>query len=725
MSGSFFVLLSSHSSVLCIFALYTLNFLVMLRSLRDWTHQIIASLLCIVALLLTMPRETSFNYTYSLNEPWRYSPLIASFEFPIYKSERQLKTERDSALRAFQPYFQIRRAVSQQQIKNFKADYAQGQFQGVPHQYVVQAIKMLEEVYEAGVIEADILVQLSEQERAGIRILEGTNAMAKTLPTIFSPRTAYEYMMSSDARFPREVMSRLNLHQYLLPNLIYDSLKTTEGEKEALNDVSLATGMVVVGERIIDRGERVSPRQLSILDSLQQESLRRKADSRALTLILYGQAGMVVILILSLLLFLHLFRRDLFQQPRVVYLVLSLVAVMPMLSSFMLTLKLFSIYIIPFIIVPVVLRVFIDTRTAFVSHVVMVLLVSIPLHDPYFFVVLQILSGLLTIYTTKQLTERSQIIRMAFVVTLFSAFVGFCFNLAQGAALSDIDSDWYIHIAISGLALLFAYPLLYLLERLFGFTSIVTLIELSNSNNPLIRLMAQKAQGTFVHSMQVGNLAAEVADKLNARVQLVRTGALYHDIGKMLNPHYFTENQGGINPHDQLTEEESAQIIIAHVTEGLKLAERHNIPQLVRDFIDTHHGRQVVKYFYIQACNRLGEENVDKEKFTYPGRNPQTLEQGILMMADAIEASSRSLTEYTDESLTELVHRIVDGQMASGAFDECPITLRQITEAKSTFVKSLKVMYHTRISYPELRTASLAEDTTVSSYSPWKLSPKG
>lgn len=666
-------------------------------------HQIIASLLCIAAVLLAMPRDTNFSYTYSLDEPWRYPSLIATFEFPIYKSADQLQVERDSALRAFQPYFHIRQAVGAQQIKNFKADYVRGQFQGVPDGHVAQAITMLTEVYQAGVVEADVLAQLSEQERAGIRVLQGTNATAKPLATIFSPRTAYEYMMNSDARFSREVMARLNLHQYLSPNLLFDSIKTREGEAEALHDVSLATGMVLAGERIIDRGERVSARQQAILDSLRQESNRRKADGAALRLIFYGQAGLVVALVAALLLFLRMFRRDLFESPRTVYLILCLVGLLPVVSSLLLTAKFFSIYIIPFVMLPVVLRVFIDTRTAFISHLVMVLLASIPLHSPYHFVLVQMIAGLITIYTTKDLTERSQIFRTAVIVTLCAISVAFFFDLAQGTSLRDLDLDWYLHIGVSGVLLLFVYPLLYVIERLFGFTSSVTLIELSNSNNALIQKMAKEAQGTFVHSMQVANLAAEVANKLNANVQLVRTGALYHDIGKMENPGYFTENQGPLNPHDQLSEEESARVIIAHVTGGMALAERHNIPQLVRDFIDTHHGRQLVKYFYIQACNRLGEENVDKEKFTYPGRDPFTLEQAILMMADSIEAASRSLPEYTDESLTNLVNRIVDAQLAAGAFDNCPITLKDISEAKETFVHSLKVIYHTRIAYPELK----------------------
>ena len=312
----------------------------------------------------------------------------------------------------------------------------------------------------------------------------------------------------------------------------------------------------------------------------------------------------------------------------------------------------------------------------------------------------------------KDLTERSQLVRVVFEVAAASALVMLGYDLSQGIDLEHLDPTLYVCIAVNGMLLLFAYPLMYLIEKLFGFTSSVTLVELSNTNNTVLRRMSKVAQGTFVHSLQVANLAAEVADKIGAKPQLVRTGALYHDIGKMLNPAFFTENQTGVNPHDELTEERSAQIIISHVTEGLRLADKYHLPKVIRDFISTHHGRSTTKYFYIQWKNKHPEQEPDETLFTYPGPNPFTREQAILMMCDAVEASSRSLKEVTEENLKELVDRIVDGQMQAGYFKECPITFRDLSQAKRVLVESLKTIYHTRIAYPELKPKTEKPPTT-------------
>ena len=681
--------------------------------LNAWLNILVVSAISITCLLLTLPREAKFGYEYDLGQPWHYAPLIATFEFPINKSAEQLKEERDSALKTFYPYFDLRTTIGIRQIRKFKADYAQGKFAGVPTSYVEHAIQRLKEVYEAGVVELEVMNKLVAQGTCGIRIITGTTAVSRDLGTVFSPRTAYEHMMS-DESFSREIMTRLNLHDYIDVNLLYDARKTADGKAELLSGISGSTGMVLAGERIIDRGDRVSASQKAILDSLKQESERRKQDGSGTRLVLLGQLGLVCSLFAILVIYLRIFRRDYFRSPHAIYLIFSLLTIFPVLSSLLMTYKFFSVYIIPFVMVPIILRVFTDTRTAFVTHCTMIILASIPLHTNYQFVVTELFAGLVGIYCIKELTERSQILLTALIVTICTGIVGFFFDLMQGVGISDIDRSWYWYIIISGIALLFTYPLLYLIEQLFGFTSSVTLIELSNINTPLIRRMAKVAQGTFVHSMQVGNLAAEVAAKIGAKVQLVRTGALYHDIGKMLNPGFFTENQGQLNPHDQLPEEQSAQIIISHVTEGARLADKHRLPKAIRDFILTHHGKSLVKYFYVQAVNKHGEENVDKQRFTYPGPNPFTLEQAILMMADAVEASSRSLTEYSEESISALVNRIIDGQVASGAFNECPITFRDITEAKRTFIDSLKTIYHTRIAYPEIQMGQTPAEPTHS-----------
>ena len=659
----------------------------------------VASTLC---LLIALPRDSKAGYDYEVGKPWNYAPLIADFEFPIYKSAEQLAAERDSALRTFYPYYNSHEAVAQQQVRNFAADRAAGHFAGVPDAYITYAMRTLQGVYAAGVISSESMNRLTASGTCGVRVVNGTNAVTRDLGTIFSPRTAYEHIMD-DEHYSRDLLSRLNLHKYLEANLVYDSIKTQQGKAELLSGISGSTGLVLRGERIIDRGERVNLRQKAILDSLRRESERRKEDVDNERIILFGRFGLIAAFMALLVIYLRMFRRDLYQSPHTVYLIFSVVTIFPLLTYLLCTYKFFSVYIIPFAMLPIVLRVFTDTRTAFMSHLTMVLLASIPLHTHYQFILSQLLAGLVGIYCIKDLTERSQIFLTSLIVTFCTIVFGVMFELSEGGSLIGADRSWFRDIVISGVALLFTYPLLYLIEQAFGFTSSVTLIELNNTNSPIIRRLAKEAQGTFIHSIQVGNLAAEVAARIGAKVQLVRTGALYHDIGKLTNPGFFTENQAGYNPHDKLTEEESAQIIISHVTKGVELADKHRLPKVIKDFILTHHGASMVRYFYVQAVNKYGEENVDKAKFTYPGPNPFTREQAILMMSDAVEASSRSLKEYTTEAITELVNRIIDGQVANGAFVNCPITFRDISEAKQTFIDSLQVIYHTRVSYPEIK----------------------
>ena len=670
--------------------------------INNWINLLLVCVASTLCLLLALPRDSKAGYDYEVGKPWNYAPLIADFEFPIYKSAEQLAAERDSALRTFYPYYNSHEAVAQQQVRNFAADRAAGHFAGVPDAYITYAMRTLQGVYAAGVISSESMSRLTASGTCGVRVVNGTNAVTRDLGTIFSPRTAYEHIMD-DEHYSRDLLSRLKLHKYLEANLVYDSIKTQQGKAELLSGISGSTGLVLRGERIIDRGERVNLRQKAILDSLRRESERRKEDVDNERIILFGRFGLIAAFMALLVIYLRMFRRDLYQSPHTVYLIFSVVTIFPLLTYLLCTYKFFSVYIIPFAMLPIVLRVFTDTRTAFMSHLTMVLLASIPLHTHYQFILSQLLAGLVGIYCIKDLTERSQIFLTSLIVTFCTLAFGLMFELAQSGSLSGMDRSWFRDIVISGVALLFTYPLLYLIEQAFGFTSSVTLIELNNTNSPIIRRLAKEAQGTFIHSIQVGNLAAEVAARIGAKVQLVRTGALYHDIGKLTNPGFFTENQAGYNPHDKLTEEESAQIIISHVTKGVELADKHRLPKVIKDFILTHHGASMVRYFYVQAVNKYGEENVDKAKFTYPGPNPFTREQAILMMSDAVEASSRSLKEYTTEAITELVNRIIDGQVANGAFVNCPITFRDISEAKQTFIDSLQVIYHTRVSYPEIK----------------------
>lgn len=659
--------------------------------------------ICIACILLALPRDVNtFNYTYEIGQPWRYEQIIAKYEFEIMKPAAQIQHEKDSVLADFAPYFNNAKGVGKQQIDNFRADYAKGEFEGVPHTYIDHTIKMLEKVYENGIIDGRGAANISKKDSASIRIINGNSATIRSTKQIRTTRAAYQDLMSAEEDvYQHDIMARLHLNNYLEPNLIYDSLRSDVARREALSTVAIYTGKVQIGERIIDRGELVTKEKHAILESLKTAHNNSNNQTTKTGLVIFGRVGLVLMFFTALLVYLHLFRIDLFENRNAIFLLFFTMTFFCVISFIFTKFQLFSVYVIPFAMAPIFIRVFMDTRTAFMAHTIMVLTASLPVNNRYQFILTQIMAGIVAIYSLRDLTERAQLFKTAAYVTLATATLALCYELSQGTALGDLNTKWYYSLAVNGILLLFAYPLLYLIERLFGFTSSVTLIELSNINTPILRRMSKEAQGTFIHSMQVGNLAAEVASKIGAKPQLVRTGALYHDIGKMINPAFFTENQSSVNPHDALTEERSAEIIISHVSEGLKLADKYFLPKVIRDFILTHHGASTVKYFYIQACNKHGEENVDKALFTYPGKNPSTREQAVLMMADAVEAASRSLKEYTEESISSLVDKIIDGQVAAGHFTECPITFRDISDAKRVFTDSLKTIYHTRIAYPD------------------------
>ena len=665
---------------------------------------LIGTVIVVVLLLVYfLPRETKFGYEYEQGRPWRYNSLIATFDFPVYKTPDEVQAERDSALSQFQPFYTEDVQIAQRQITAFETAWRAGRFGDVPAHCLNHVDKMLRGVYEAGIVPSADLSQMAKERTPGVRVVEGTEAVTRPITELYSTRSAYEYIVYADTiNFPRELLARCNINEYLSPNLSIDSAKTSAVREDLLAAVSPASGMVQSGQRIIDRGEIISAEQYKILQSFERETVRRNDPSKGMWQVVTGQVIFVLCVIVAFVFYLRLFRREYLRSPHSILLLSSLIAIFPLITYAMVDQKFLNVYMVPYAMVPIFVRIFMDSRTAFMTMVCSVILSSLALHSNYEFVVVQFMSGMTAIYALRDLTERSQLLRVALAVFVTSSAIMLGYDLSQGIEFSHLDRSMYVYNAVNGVLLLFAYPLLYMIEKLFGFTSSVTLVELSNTNNSVLRRMSKVAQGTFVHSLQVANLAAEVADKIGAKPQLVRTGALYHDIGKMLNPAFFTENQTGVNPHDELTEERSAQIIISHVTEGLKLADKYHLPKVIRDFISTHHGRSQVKYFYIQWKNKHQGEEPDAKLFTYPGPNPFTREQAILMMCDAVEASSRSLKEFTEESIKELVNRIIDGQVQAGYFRECPITFRDIADAKRVLAESLKTIYHTRIAYPEL-----------------------
>lgn len=661
-------------------------------------------LVSVVTLIYFLPRESKFGYVYELNKPWHYPQLIASYDFVIYKTDDEVKRERDSVVRQFVPYYRVDSLVAEKQIAALRKDFYAGKFRGVPVYYLPRLVENLRQIYARGILDVSDYEGFLKGDSHVLRLIRGQEATTGEVENFFTIRTAYDYLLNRDkGALSQESLRGCNLNDYLAVNVKNDTAKNRLELQSELSQVSDNIGMVQSGQLVIDRGQIVNSEHMRILNSLKKESEQRMDPSRGYWFIFAGQVIFVILLISLLFTYLKLFRRDYFSSPHSVLLLFSFVTVFPIITYLMMAHHFYSVYLVPYALIPIFVRIFMDSRTSFMAVVTSSLLSALSLHSPFEFVLWQIVTGATVIYSLRELTERSQLLRTVLAVVVVGLVISIGYDLSQGLNGDAFDRSRIVYMIIGGILLLFAYPLMYFVEKLFGFTSSVTLVELTNTNNPILRKMSKVAQGTFNHSMQVSNLAAEVADKIGAKAQLARTGALYHDIGKVLNPAFFTENQSGVNPHDTISEERSAQIIINHVTDGLRLAEKYHLPQVIKEFIRTHHGTGLVKYFYIQYCNKHVGEPVDEEAFRYPGPNPQTREQAVVMMCDSVEAASRSLKEYTEESITQLVNRIVDSQLAEGHFKECPITFRDIADAKRTLIDSLKTIYHTRISYPEIK----------------------
>lgn len=652
-----------------------------------------------------LPREGRFNYQFDINKPWKYGLLQASFDFPIYKRDAEMQKEQDSIMQRYTPYFQIDTKTGEQMIEKFRKDYADNLKKTIPHPAYLQYIeRTLARIYAEGIIAPNDLSQLEKDSVKRIQIFDKNKSSQKEVNEVYTFKRAYETLLASDTvHYRKSLLQRCNLNDYIIPNLTYDMNKSEAAKQDLLAELSWANGVVQNGQKIIDRGEIVDENTYNILKSLEKEWGKRSETVTEKRLTLVGQLLFATILIGCFMIYLELFRHDYYSKHRCLALLFIIITAFPVITSVMVDQALLSIYIVPYAMIPMIIRIFLDSRTAFMAHVITILLCSICLRSPHEFILLQTLAGMVGIYSLRELSQRSQLLRSALLVACSYAVMYLSLDLIHVSELSQLSTHMYFNFLINGILLLFTYPLLFILEKIFGFTSNVTLIELSNINNKLMREMSEVAPGTFQHSLQLANLTAAAANRIGADSQLVRTGAMYHDIGKMMNPVFFTENQTGVNPHDQLSYKQSAQIVINHVTDGLKLADRNDLPQVIKDFIRTHHGKGLTRYFYISYKNEHPDEDVDMEAFRYPGPNPFTKEQAILMMADSVEAASRSLQGYTEESISALIDKIIDGQVNEGYFKECPITFKDISTIKTVFKEKLKTMYHTRIKYPELK----------------------
>jgi HDIG domain protein len=673
-----------------------------LNSVLSLSGFVLVSLLVIVWFL---PRNNTPQMRYDVGKPWMYASLIAKFDFPVYKSDAVIQQEKDSLLAYFQPYYNYDKGMEKRQLGKLHADYPRG-IPGLPAAQMRTLYDRLHRLYQAGIISTPQYNSIAKDSVNMVRVIIGKRVQSMQIGCIYSTLKAYEQLLRDNVLSDyRMVLQQANIVSYLQPNMTYDKNRTTTELNDLLGSVPLASGMVLSGQKIIDRGEIVNDYSYRVLASLEKETARRNVSKAEIKNTVIGQFIYVLMLLCLFTCFIVMFRPQYLGKARSVVMLYVMITVYPVMVSLFMEHSLLSVYIIPFAIGPMFIRVFMDSRIAFISHLVSMLICAVAVKYQFEFLLLQLISGLVAIYSLSDLSGRAQLFKCALFVTVANFVTFFTLQLMQTGDIGNFEVNMYSHFVANGVLLLLAYPLMFVIERTFGFTSNVTLFELSNTNKGMLRKMSEVAPGTFQHSITVGNLAAEIANRIGADSLLVRTGALYHDIGKMKAPVFFTENQVGVNPHKGLPYKESARIIISHVTEGLKMAEKANLPTFIREFILTHHGTGMAKYFYINYKNEHPDEEVDVRDFSYPGPDPFTREQAILMMADAVEAASRSLPEYTEESIKGLIDRMVDTQLEEGHFKECPITFRDIAMAKVVMLERLKSIYHTRVSYPELKQA--------------------
>jgi len=651
------------------------------------------------------PREGKFRYQFYEGKPWRYDLLMAPNDIPIYKTDEEIKAEKDSIKNNFIPYYQMNAEIERTQIEKLQADFQARVFPAkVNRNYIRYIESQLQKFYTKGILSAIELDSLKQVKPERIYTLINNLSEIKQVMELYSTKSAYEAILNEVPRgIDIAILKSCNLNNYLTENITYDANTSEKMLNELLQNVSLSTGIIQAGERIVDRGDVVDGKTFKMLRSLKIVHETKLGGIQQQWITWVGQLVLIFGILFCCGLYLAVFCSEVFYNKRNILFILFCIISFCLLAEIFTKYNI-SIYIIPFAILPIVVRTFFDSHTALFTHLITILLSSLVAPFPHEFLILQTMSGIIVIFSLKELSQRSQLFRCSFFVFIAYVLIYLSLSLCQEGDLTKINWTTMIYFSINFVLLMFSYILTYMIEKMFGYISSITLVELSNINTPLLKKLSETCPGTFQHSMQVSILAYEAGAQVGANTQLIRTGALYHDIGKMVNPAFFVENQkGNINPHEQLTFEESALIITRHVVEGIKMAEKASIPQTIIDFIRTHHGTGKAKYFYNSFKNAYPDKPINEEAFTYPGPNPFTKETAILMMADSVEAASRSLSEYTDETIKELVNKIINCQIADGLLQNTPLTFNDIDIIKTTFMNKLKTMYHTRIIYPALK----------------------
>lgn len=664
-------------------------------------------LAAVAIIVLALPRNDRTSYTYEEGQPWRYSLLTAPFDIPVYLDSTTYHRMTDSIMTNFAPYVIFSDTAVQHSISRLDRS-------GISPLKLSQVRRLAIEVYKKGVMPLSLGKRVNGTASRQVRVFtEDDDNMANAMDAadMLSTDDACKWIIDNySSAIP--ALDGLNeadvdaIRQSVFPNILLDSVNDTRFLERELQGVNAGQGKVRQGQRIVDRGEIITPQIYTNLKTFEEMLAKQEQTDQSRTLlVIAGQLCYVLLAFGIFYSYLTLYRPKLFRDMRSLGFVMSLITIFTVMSALMFENFSMGVYLTPLAAVPVMVLIFIDSRTAVISLLVTVMIIALMATYQFQFVVTEVLVGLMAIFSLNQLSRRSQLLRTSFVIFAAYSVVGVVMIIVSGGELNDIDWHIILAYAINSLLFTMTYLMIFVVEKIFGFTSAVTLVELSDINNPVLRRLAEEAPGTFQHSMQVSTLAAEAARAIGANTQLVRTGALYHDIGKINSPVFFTENQHGVNPHDGLDPAISARKIISHVTAGLELAEKAKLPRVIQSFISEHHGRGLAKYFHTMAYNAAGHD-VDKTPFTYPGPNPQSRETAIMMMADAVEAASRSLKEYTPESISALVDKIINSQIADGLLQESPLSFSDVETVKETFKKRLGTIYHTRVAYPDRKPAA-------------------
>ncbi|MEI7422965.1 MAG: HDIG domain-containing metalloprotein [Prolixibacteraceae bacterium] len=666
-----------------------------------------------IVLYFALPQEARFRYEYQKGRPWMHATLYAPYNFAIQKSELEFKHEKDSLLKQQVPYFVYADSVTKYQLALLNRELEK--IIGLKGLSVAQTAilrsriaKIYSDVYGIGIIDQNFINDQNLLKKGSLKILKNNIGQEIQISTLYSLKSAYNEVhrkLDELSGMHAEWKSFLNDFQpesFLACNLLKDPVKNRQMEEKLLEDLSTNHGLVQEGERIVSQGDIITPTTYSILESLRTTFEKSRGENTKYVLIVLGRILLIVILLMTLFLFLRNIRRKLMRSKRDISFILITMTLMIVFCSFVIRSGSFDIYIVPFTALALIIRTFLDTRVAIFVNTIASLIVAFMVPNGYEFVLLQIPVGSIAVISLSRMQKREQLIFTAFIIFISYAGIFISMSLIQEANLLAIDWLKIKWFAFNALLTLITYLFIYFLEKSFGFVSDITLIELTFSNQALLKRLSLEAPGTFHHSLQVANLSEMAISKIGGNSLLVRAGAMYHDVGKIINSNYFIENQMiELNPHDNLTNEESAAIIIDHVEKGVELARKHKVPEQIIDFIRTHHGTTKTGYFYRKSQLNRDDREVEDKKFTYIGPLPMTRETAVVMLADSIEAASRSLAVKNPENIRNLVENIFKQKVESGQLEYAPLTFKNIRVLKELFTAKLINIYHVRMNYPE------------------------